>query len=241
MVARRRFLGWVALVPAGLVLGRCTDERGRVASDAADDAGADAFGDVEVGAGDAEVGGDAEVDVSELEVDAGLEVVEPRECLPTRPDALGPFYEEGTPAITDLSGTEAGTPIAMVGQVLDVECRPIVGAVVEVWQADDGGDYHDDRLRGTLTADADGRFGFTSIMPGRYAQASGLRPAHLHYRVSAAGYRTIVTQIYFEGDPYLSPNDSCRTCGSGDADRIVAMMNREGVLEGVCDVILAPS
>lgn len=238
MVARRRFLGWVALVPAGLVLGRCSDERGRVdaldTADAADAADADAFGDAEVGAGDAGVGGDAEVD-------AGLEVVEPRECLPTRPDALGPFYEEGTPAITDLSGTEAGTRIAMSGQVLDVECRPIAGASIEVWQADDGGDYHDDRLRGTLTADGDGRFAFTSIMPGRYAQATGLRPAHLHYRVSASGYRTIVTQIYFEGDPYLAPNDSCRTCGSGDADRVVAMVSREGVLEGVCDVILAPS
>lgn len=239
MVARRRFLGWMVLTPAGFLLPRCAGEGG----DALDALLPDGGGGVDGVDGVGEVDGVGVVDVldgADVSAEVGLEIdAAPRVCVPTRPDALGPFYRAGAPARVDLAGTEPGEPMGLEGQVLDADCRPIPGAQVEVWQADREGDYHDDRLRATLIADAEGRYAFTSIMPGRYLQASGLRPAHIHFRVSASGFSTVVTQVYFAGDPYLAPNDSCRTCGSNDPDRIVAMSLHDGRLEGVCDVILA--
>lgn len=231
MVARRKFLGWLALGPAAIALSRCTQSDG-----------------VDGGLADTPDVADAPdlAELPDLAEDTAPDTPDttpdtpdvPRVCTPTQPDALGPFYEEDAPNTTDLSGSLPGTPLAMSGQVLDADCLPIAGALVEVWQADEDGDYHDDKLRASLIADTDGRFAFTTIMPGRYMQATGLRPAHLHYRVSASGFRTLVTQIYFEGDPYLRPNDSCRTCGSGDLERIVPLTRRDGRDEGVCDITL---
>lgn len=237
MVARRKVLGWLALGPAALALSRCIqDKDGDVAGDIADTADTP-NPDVLTEVTD-DTAPDTTPDTADAPDTADLPDV-PRVCAPTQPDALGPFYEEDAPNTTNLSGTLPGSPLAMSGQVKDTDCRPIAGALVEVWQADEDGDYHDDLLRASLIADNDGRFAFTTIMPGRYLQATGLRPAHLHYRVSAPGFRTLVTQIYFEGDPYLRPNDSCRTCGSGDPERIVPLTRNGDRDEGACDITLS--
>ncbi len=66
-----------------------------------------------------------------------------------------------------------------------------------------------------------------------------LRPAHIHFRVSAPGFRTLVTQLYFEGDPYLQPNDSCGSCGSDDPARIMALDPVGERQAGTFDVTLA--
>ncbi|HRE91695.1 MAG TPA: hypothetical protein PK095_21435 [Myxococcota bacterium] len=233
MVARRKVLGWLALGPAALALSRCIQtNEGDTAPDVTDTtADTPDLADLPDTTPDAP-------DLAEDTPDTADLPDVPRVCAPTQPDALGPFYEEDAPSTTHLSGTLPGAPLAMSGQVLDTDCRPIAGALVEVWQADEDGDYHDDLLRASLTADNDGRFAFTTIMPGRYLQATGLRPAHLHYRVSAQGFRTLVTQIYFEGDPFLRPNDSCRTCGSGDPERIIPLTRNGDRDEGVCDITL---
>lgn len=236
MVARRKVLGWLALGPAALALSRCIQNKDGDTTDTTRDTTPDAP-DLDV------LPEDTTPDTFDTAPDTSPDTPPdtpdvPRVCTPTQPDALGPFYEEDAPDSTDLSGSLPGSPLAMSGQVLDTDCRPIAGALVEVWQADEDGDYHDDKLRASLTADPDGRFAFTTIMPGRYMQATGLRPAHLHYRVSAPGFRALVTQIYFEGDPYLRPNDSCRTCGSGDPERIIPLTRKDGRDEGVCDITL---
>jgi len=55
--------------------------------------------------------------------------------------------------------------------------------------------YH---YRTKLTTPADGKYEFSSVMPGHY-------PArvcqHIHYAVTAPGYRPLVTQLYFATDP----------------------------------------
>jgi protocatechuate 3,4-dioxygenase beta subunit len=243
MVARRKVLGWLALGPAALALSRCIQtNEGDTALDVTDTtADTPDLADL-ADTNDTPDTNDAP-DLADLAEDTAPDTADlpdvPRVCAPTQPDALGPFYEEDAPNTTNLSGTLPGSPLAMSGQVKDTDCRPIAGALVEVWQADEDGDYHDELLRASLTADADGRFAFTTIMPGRYLQATGLRPAHLHYRVSAPGFRTLVTQIYFEGDPYLRPNDSCRTCGSGDSERIVPLTRNGDRDEGACDITLS--
>ncbi len=259
MVARRAFLKWVAVVPAGVVgvraLAACDNDA--VPGDAPPDA--DASAEVapettnevvpEVAVETADVAPDTTPDpdsapdaTAEVDPDTSPDTADvdatPRVCTPTTPDALGPYYIAGAPAVVDLAGTERGQPIAISGLVLDTQCEPIANAQVEIWQADDAGDYHDDKLRASIACNAAGAYAFTSIMPGRYLQATGPRPAHLHYRVSAPGYRTVVTQIYFQGDPYLQPNDSCGTCGSDDPARILALTPVAQVLTSTMDVTL---
>ncbi len=253
MVARRAFLKWVAVVPAGVVgvraLAACDDDAARVTPDA--DTNAEVVPETEVALETvAEVEPDSAPDVDttpDIAPDIASDVapdttadaeVAPKVCTPTTADALGPYYIAGAPAVVDLAGSERGQAIAISGLVLDTRCEPIANAQVEIWQADDGGDYHDDKLRASIACNAAGAYAFTSIMPGRYLQATGLRPAHLHYRVSAPGYRTVVTQIYFQGDPYLQPNDSCGTCGSDDPARILALTPVASVLTSTMDVTL---
>ena len=48
-----------------------------------------------------------------------------------------------------------------------------------------------------------------------------------------------MTQIYFAGDPYLAPNDSCTTCGSDDPARIIALIPGDVTNFGRVDITLA--
>ena len=66
-------------------------------------------------------------------------------------------------------------------------------------------------------------FQVETIRPGNYLQGTGYRPAHVHFTFTRAGHRTLTTQIYFAGDPYLAPADSCGSCGSNDPERIVPL------------------
>lgn len=108
-------------------------------------------------------------------------------CAPTRPDMLGPFYKPDAP-----ERARTGSGIVVTGAVRSAkDCAPISGARVEWWSADERGDYRDE-LRATQHADAQGRFSYETVAPGRYPG----RPPHLHVRVSAPGHKTLVTQLY---------------------------------------------
>ena len=75
----------------------------------------------------------------------------------------------------------------------------------------------DFNLRRTIITDAEGRYRFRSIMPSGYAcppngptqqlldllGRHGRRPAHIHFMVSAPGYRQLTTQINIKGDAYI--------------------------------------
>jgi protocatechuate 3,4-dioxygenase beta subunit len=108
-------------------------------------------------------------------------------CVPTRADALGPFYEAGAPV-----RPKVGTGYVLSGRVLAARtCRPIAKARIELWLANPQGEY-DDAHRATMFASTAGRYRFESNRPVAY---SG-RPPHIHLRVSARGFRTLVTQHY---------------------------------------------
>jgi protocatechuate 3,4-dioxygenase beta subunit len=126
-------------------------------------------------------------------------------CRLTPRDGLGPFYKPNAPAQAELcaSGSGGKERLIVTGRVLGVpDCKPLAGAVVEVWQADARGDYSqvgakpDDAgclLRASLPTDAEGRYSFTTVLPGEYPG----RPRHIHYRVSHKDHATLVTQLYF--------------------------------------------
>ncbi len=155
---------------------------------------------------------------------------DPTICIPTTSDALGPFFEEGAPMRTKIADdTEPGERLFLQAVVVGPDCEtPVVGALVEVWQADTNGVYYDAganyRLRGRATTDSEGKFQVDTIRPGNYTiAANSWRPAHLHLTISMAGLATLTTQVYFAGDPFLPPNDGCTTCGSDDPARIVEL------------------
>jgi hypothetical protein len=74
------------------------------------------------------------------------------------------------------------------------DCRPVRRARIEFWLVNEQGEY-DDAHRATVVAGRDGRYRFVSNRPSGYDG----RPPHIHVRVTARGYRTLVTQHYPRG------------------------------------------
>jgi hydroxyquinol 1,2-dioxygenase len=149
----------------------------------------------------------------------------------TEATVLGPFHTEQAPEIEqggDITGGASGMPCWVEGVVTDVEGRPVPHARIEVWEADDQGrydvQYGDDRVaaRAHLTTDASGGYRFWALKPTPYpipddgpvgvmlraVGRSPVRASHLHFMVTAPGYRRLVTHIFVEGDAQLDLGDS---------------------------------
>ncbi len=110
-------------------------------------------------------------------------------CEPTREDHLGPFYEPNAPVRSSV-----GQGYLLSGAVRSAaDCSAIAAARIEFWLTGPDGHY-DDAHRATVLADSSGGYRFESNFPRAY---SG-RPPHIHIRVSAPGFRTLVTQHYPE-------------------------------------------
>ena len=144
----------------------------------------------------------------------------------TEATVFGPFYVEGAPEMElgeDITGAAVGTPCWVEGTVTGTDGKPVPGALLEVWEADDEGMYDvqhgDGRVggRAQLRADAEGGFRFWGIVPtpypipddgpvGKMLRAVGrspMRAAHLHFMVTAPGCRRLVTHIFSSTDPLL--------------------------------------
>lgn len=159
-----------------------------------------------------------------------------QQCRVTPRDALGPFYKPDAPAQTELcaSGSGGGEKLLVAGRVLGMpDCKPLSGAVVEVWQADARGDYSQVGakqdaagclLRASIRTDGEGRYAFQAILPGEYPG----RPRHIHYRVSHKGYTTLVTQLYF-----------ARERGVPAQLVVSTARNAQGVMQAGFDITLA--
>jgi protocatechuate 3,4-dioxygenase beta subunit len=140
----------------------------------------------------------------------------------------GPFYRADAPWMplgANLCRGGDGVPLAVAGTVSGPDGEPLAGAEVEVWHANAEGRYENQdpdnqpehNLRGRFTADPQGRFHFRSIRPagyalpddgpvGQLARRIGLsldRPAHIHFAVTAPGYRRLVTSIFDGSDPAI--------------------------------------
>ena len=139
---------------------------------------------------------------------------------------LGPFYPMKTlgqnadlTRVPGRPGRAEGQVLNVMGRVLNLKGEPVRNAKVEIWQANAHGRYThpsdhnpaplDPNFEGSaiLTTDDDGRYRFKTIKPAAYpAGPNRMRPAHIHFQVSGRQDR-LVTQMYFEGDPY---NDTDR-------------------------------
>ena len=121
-----------------------------------------------------------------LGLSATLRSAEPA-CAPTEPDVDGPFYKPNAP---ERGSTGRGLVVSGSVQSASV-CNPVAVARIEWWAANPDGSY-DDEHRATQQADADGRYRYETDFPAGYF----FRPPHLHVRVTSAGHRTLITQIY---------------------------------------------
>ncbi|WP_089106998.1 intradiol ring-cleavage dioxygenase [Streptomyces hyaluromycini] len=144
----------------------------------------------------------------------------------TEATVFGPFFVDDSPEIAqggDLAFGAAGEPCWVEGTVTDSAGKPVAGARIEVWEADEDGfydtQYGDDRMaaRAHLFSEADGRYRFWGLTPtpypiphdgpvGALLAATGrspMRASHLHFMVSAPALRTLVTHIFVRGDELL--------------------------------------
>ena len=119
---------------------------------------------------------------------------------PTLRQTEGPFFKPRSPNRSDLREPNlTGDPLAISGLVLTRSCRPVAGALVDLWHADCAGEYDNKtfRGRGHQFTDSDGRYRFITVKPARYPG----RTRHFHVKVQAANRPVLTTQLYFPNDP----------------------------------------
>ena len=152
--------------------------------------------------------------VSALSLSAGSARAEP--VRPTPSQVAGPHYPKEKPGEADWNllsvgdgAPPAGEPLELHGTVTNRSERPIAGARVEIWQADNQGIYDHprdpDRTRfdhrfqgyGALDTGADGKYRFLTLMPVPY----GGRPPHIHVTIRRVGAEALTTQLYLKGHP----------------------------------------
>jgi len=144
----------------------------------------------------------------------------------TESTVFGPFFIEGSPAFEhgdDLANGAPGTPCFISGTVRSTDGEAIPGALLDIWQADEDGFYDVQKdldapqNRAHLTTDADGNYRFWAVKPvaypipddgpvGELLRAGGrgpMRPAHIHFMVTAPGYARLITHVFAAGDEYL--------------------------------------
>ena len=111
----------------------------------------------------------------------------------------GPFFKPRSPQRMNLREPNAtGRSVELSGLVLTRRCRPLASAVVDLWHADDKGDYDNSgfRYRGHVVTGNDGAFRFRTVMPALYTG----RTRHYHFKVQAPGSRLLTTQLYFPNE-----------------------------------------
>src|SRR5262245_23511854 len=179
--------------------------------------------------------------------------------IATPPQTLGPFYPPELPLdhdndLVQVAGVRAhalGQITHVFGRVLDLSGRPIEAAKVEIWQCDANGRYLHPRSGGTQPRDsafqgygqtasaADGSYRFRTIKPVPYPG----RTPHIHFAISGAGFRPLVTQMYVAGEP-LNDRDGVlnRIDPTARANVIVALEPADelepAALQGRFDIVI---
>lgn len=189
-------------------------------------------------------------------------------CEPTPQDVQGPYHlppEEVpddfparnqacllNPSCATCEPYDGGIPLVISGHVLSADtCNPLTGddVVVDIWQSDPDGVYWDDighwqrRQLQELTFNcrahlSGGSYNFSTLLPGHYVAGNKWRPRHIHIRVQAPGFATLVTQIYFGGDPFLGEADTaCSSCKSDHPALIVPLdLQPDNTAWSLCDL-----
>jgi len=141
---------------------------------------------------------------------------------------MWPFWRMNSPR-TENGGSIVRSPTPGPAMFVkawfrDTGGRPIEGAEVDVWHSSPEGFYEnqdpaqaDMNLRGKFITDRDGHIAFRSIKPAGYPipidgpvgellraqRRMNRRPAHLHFLAHKDGFKTLISQVYVNDDPFL--------------------------------------
>ena len=170
-------------------------------------------------------------------------------CESTPKQTEGPFYPEVDPdRDNDLTQIKRGAPpakgrvILVDGIVRDESCRPISGALIEIWQANAVGKYNhsadgenpaplDPNFQhwGRMITNAEGKYWFKTILPGEYpASPTWTRTPHIHVKVFRLGYHDLTSQFYFSGESLSeTPEDKQLK------DKLQTLNSRDRILQGL--------
>ena len=146
----------------------------------------------------------------------------------TTANLLGPFWRSDSPEMENgdsiVRSPTPGIPLFATIRLVDPEGYPVSDVTVDVWHSSSEGYYEnqdpsqaDWNLRGQFTSDDSGEIRFRSIKPSGYPipvngpvgdlvriqKRHNMRPAHLHFLAFKPGYKTHISQVYSDDDPYL--------------------------------------
>jgi hydroxyquinol 1,2-dioxygenase len=139
----------------------------------------------------------------------------------------GPFHVADAPELAngaDMAKGAPGIPCFVTGKVRGLDGRPVGGAVLDLWQTDGEGFYEAQRegiegawMRGLYHSQPDGSYAVRTVAPIAYTipmdgtvgelmkrtDISHMRPAHIHFCVTAPGYHRLVTHLFQRGDKFI--------------------------------------
>ena len=144
----------------------------------------------------------------------------------TESTVLGPFYVAGAPEMKMGANIAApgtpGEPCVVSGTVKDMEGKPVAGALMDILEAQGDGFYDVQKpggfnTRARFRTGADGKYWFRCVKPTSYpvphdgpvgkmltaTSRHPMRPGHLHFKIAAQGFDTLVTHLFVKGDEYL--------------------------------------
>ena len=170
---------------------------------------------------------------------------------PTEENIQGPFFREGAPFRAKITPPlEPGTVLLIGGVVWGHDTKkPLANARLDIWQANHDGRYDNDdprsppkkdefKYRARLLTDENGYYEYETIHPGRYKVGRELwRPSHIHYFVHHPGYKSLVTQLYFKGDPCNEKDEFIKPSLIVDLEKRRA--GEQGYEAGRFDIVLA--
>jgi hydroxyquinol 1,2-dioxygenase len=138
----------------------------------------------------------------------------------------GPFHIPDAPEVAhgaDMAKGAPGIPCFVSGTVRGLNGEPIGGAILDLWQTDGEGLYEEQRrtaepwMRGIYRSKPDGSYSIRTVAPISYTipmdgpigeffgrtTMSHMRPAHIHFAISAPGYHGVVTHLFQKGDKFI--------------------------------------
>jgi len=151
----------------------------------------------------------------------------------TPSQTVGPYFALGLFAqkADELVTVGSSGSIRVTGRVLDGAAEPVPDAIVEVWQADEAGRYRTDFGWGRSGCDADGRFSFITVKPGRVANGSvEWQAPHLMVMVFARGLlKPVLTRMYFPDEEEANAQDPVLSAVD-DGSSLVARPTGDGLV-----------
>ncbi len=122
-----------------------------------------------------------------------------KNCIPTFADGGGPYYQPNSPFRNKIAPeVNNGEKLVTKGKILHKDCQTqAMSAILDIWQANESGNYDDLWYRGRVRSDNEGNFSFETVVPKGYGEGTGYRPPHIHFKVFINNTEVITSQMFF--------------------------------------------